>query len=202
MRTWKTAMCAVAALSFLAPDCGGDGGGGSGGGAGAAPPTDECAPYTGSYEGIYTLTWTCVNDPTLDGLGTINVHFTAECEGIVDGDVLLMITSYMSDNEVLGALTETPEEGFTSVMIMPQNPPAASADGHTIVLDFPGGLLGTSGTFQVSTNALQIVNAENNHDAFYVGEPARVAAGKPMNPDAGCVADSQTFAINKKTVAP
>jgi hypothetical protein len=187
------ALGAMAAMILAGASCGGGGPGGGGGG-GSGGSGDACAPYTGSYSGIYTFTWSCVNDPSMDGVGTIAVHFTAECQSTMGDTVNLEVTRIMSDNAVLGALTETeaPEGGL---MRVPASPPATSGPDHYVSLIFPNDnhLLDTSGTFTVTTGAAILASDTDNHEAFNVGDDVTSEAGRPD----GCVVDSRTFKIDK-----
>lgn len=172
---------------------GGAGTGGTGGGTG-----DPCLPYSGSYAGIYAFSWSCVNDPTQNGVGTINVHFTAQCAYTKpDGTLWLEIKSVMSDNPHLGALTQESCPVDCGNMAMPPNPPTTSGPEHGIQLVFPNlAILGTEGAFTVTSGALKIGSDVPNKDAFLVGDPAFSAAGKPD----GCVVDSRTFKIDKTSL--
>lgn len=202
MRRARRAVVMLGALCFVGAECGDDSdgaGGGQGGQAeGGGNTTDPCAPYTGSYAGIFHLVWSCPADPTLDGQGEINVHFTAACEADLGDSIELTITSVMSDNDSLGALTETPVDSFVGHMSMPPDLPATAGPSHFIQLEFPevdgiAHLLSTEGTFEVGTGATQIANQLMNTDAFLVGDDVTSAAGRPD----GCIVDSRTYVINK-----
>lgn len=173
-------------------------GGSSGSGGAGGGPGDQCAPYTGSYAGIYSFGWSCVNDPTQNGQGTINVHFTAKCSFVKpDGTLWLEIDSIMSDNQHLGALTKETCPLGCGYLAMPPNPPTTSGPDHDIYLIFPNStILGTSGPFTITSGAAKLGSDVGNHDAFYVGEPAFTYAGKPSG-DPGCVVDMKTFKIDK-----
>lgn len=179
--------------------CGRDvGGGSSSSGTGGGTPGDECAPYTGSYAGIFTLQWSCP-DPSMDGLGTINVHFTARCFYAMDDVIVLEVRKIMSDNTALGALTEVScaEDDLScdyGLLHMPPNPPATSGPDHYLDLAFPNLLqLTTSGPFTVTTGAAKIGSDVPNTESFLVGIPVEQAAGRPD----GCTTHTYTFKIDK-----
>ncbi len=167
-------------------------------GSGGGPPDDACAPYTGSYAGIFSMQWSCP-DPTMDGLGTINVHFTARCFYAMDDVVVLEVRKIMSDNTALGALTEEScaEDDLAcdfGLLRMPPNPPATSGADHYLDLTFPNlTKLTTSGPFTVTTGAAKIGNDVPNTESFLVGIPVEQAAGRPD----GCTTHTYTFKIDK-----
>lgn len=184
-----------------APSTGTGGAGGSGGGAGtggSGGAGDPCAPYSGSYAGIYAFSWSCVNDPAQNGVGTINVHFTAKCAYTKpDGTLWLEIKSITSDNPHLGSLTQEACPVDCGYMAMPPNPPTTSGPEHGIYLVYPNlAILSTEGAFTVTTGAAKIGSDVPNKNAFMVGDPAFSAAGKPD----GCVVDSRTFKIDKTSL--
>lgn len=192
------AVVAMAAMFVASAGCKGGGGSGDGGsaGAGGTGSGGMCGPYPGSYSGIFTFKFSCVNDPSMNGLGTILVHFTAACAYVSDDGIHLEITSLMSDSPVLGSLTKTDlPDGTGGIMVMPKSLPATSGPDHYISLVFPkdNHILDTRGEFTVGTGAAKIGSDPDNHDAFLVGDDVTSAAGRPD----GCVVDSKTFKIDK-----
>ncbi|MBK8999733.1 MAG: hypothetical protein IPM35_28790 [Myxococcales bacterium] len=175
---------------------GGSGGTGTGGTGGSSG--DPCAPYSGSYAGIYAFNWSCVNDPSQNGTGTINVHFTAQCAYTKpDGTLWLEVKSVMSDNPHLGSLTQESCPVDCGYLAMPPNPPTTSGPEHGIYLVFPNlAILSSEGAFTVTSGALKIGSDVPNKAAFIVGDPAFSAAGKPD----GCVVDTRTFKIDKTSL--
>jgi hypothetical protein len=198
VRAWVTAVAAGA----LVCGCGGSGGGATGGsGTGStgtgttAPPgaSDFCAPYTGSYAGILTFTWTSGSQ---NGTGTITVHFTMACDGVFNNQVQLHLTRISSDNTFFATPNPTDDNDSLSLMTMPPNPPASGDSSDGIDLIFPNNdyELSMSGPLTVTSGAAIIANDPSNTDAWFAGNPAYTAAGMPD----GATVQTRTFKVNKQ----
>lgn len=135
-------------------------------------------------------------NPSQNGTGTINVHFTAQCAYTKpDGTLWLEIKSIMSDNPHLGSLTQESCPVDCGYLAMPPNPSTTSGPERGTHLIFPNlAILSSEGAFTVTSGALKIGSDVPNKAAFIVGDPAFSAAGKPD----GCVVATRTF----KTTRP